>query len=442
MDPILRSERDGGRQAPLGHNISAARRGMRPAGISGLAQRVAPVDGSDVKVSSTVRPLSVEAVEFSPALVPEKNVTSERMTRSSGAGGVAPAVVADPPVPTAAGVTFSAVAEVHVSASATEDDSSIAQASEQRIVCGIDSGTVPETLSVLAGDTLITKPMKHLAQKIDLDGTPMEEIVVLEPLAFSVPDISLDSRPMAGNMDWNPSEHAVPEEDQTSRPMEGVTDPEPLGHSVTLVHLDSRPGRNELKPEWPEHPVPDDTPRRIVGFYDNQTVSDHLGYSNTDGSSDPVPMPAPSELAEHSTSVGHSFRHLKPEPSEHPAPDGTPRRVVGFSDNQPVSEPAEQSKTCDDLVPKPIPSELTEQPGREGLLPGGGHCVSSAAGWVVGSRPGATTVKRLITDGSTGHHRTPAGIGRGYCNGRDWFSGTLVSHRMGPRGRNGPTGRN
>ena len=99
---------------------------------------------------------------------------------------VAPAVVADLPVPTAAGVTFSAVAEVHVSASASEDDSLVAQASEQHIVCNTDPGKVPEISSVPAGDTLVTKPMKHSAQKIDLDGIPMEGIVVLEPLAFSV----------------------------------------------------------------------------------------------------------------------------------------------------------------------------------------------------------------------------------------------------------------
>ena len=49
----------------------------------------------DVKGRSTVWPLSVEAVEFSPALVPERNVMSGRKTMSSGAGGVAPAVVAD-----------------------------------------------------------------------------------------------------------------------------------------------------------------------------------------------------------------------------------------------------------------------------------------------------------------------------------------------------------
>ena len=38
--------------------------------------------------------------------------------------------------------------------------------------------------------------------------------MVLEPLAFSVPDGSLDSRPMAGNMNWNPWEHMVPTKNQ------------------------------------------------------------------------------------------------------------------------------------------------------------------------------------------------------------------------------------
>ena len=68
--------------------------------------------GNDVKGRSAVRPLSIEAVKFSPALVPEENLIFGWKTMSSGAGGVVPAVVADPPVPTAAGVTFSAVAEV------------------------------------------------------------------------------------------------------------------------------------------------------------------------------------------------------------------------------------------------------------------------------------------------------------------------------------------
>ena len=89
----------------------------------------------------------------------------------------------------------------------------------------------------------------------------------IEFIYISIPDVSLDSRPMAGNMDWNPSEHTVPEEDRTSRHMEGVTGPEPLGHSVMKLHLDSQPSSNKLKPERSEHPAPDDIPRRVVGFY-------------------------------------------------------------------------------------------------------------------------------------------------------------------------------
>ena len=209
----------------------------------------------------------------------------------------------------------------------------------------------------------------YSAQKIDLDGIPMEEVVVLEPLAFSVPDISLDSRPMAGNMDWNPLEYAVPKEDQTSRPTEGVTSPAPLGHSVMQLHLDSQPSINKLKPHQSGDPVSDDTPHRKVGFYDNQTVSDFLVDSHTDGGGEPVPRPAPSELAEHSTSVEHSLRPLQLKSSEHLT--GTPCGVVGLSDNQPVSEPTEQSKTGGNLVLKPAPSEISEQPrSGEGLSPG------------------------------------------------------------------------
>ena len=230
-----------------------------------------------------------------------------------------------------------------MSASASDEDSLVAQISEQHIVCNTDPGKIPTISSVPTGDTLVNKPMMHSAQKIYLDGIPMEEVVVLEPLAFSVPDLCLDSRPMAGNTDWNPSEHAVPEEDQTSRPMEGVTCPAPLGHSVMKLHLDSQPSRNKLKPDQSGCPVPDDPPRRKVGFYDNQTVSDLLVDSNMYGGGDPVPRRAPSQLAEHSTSVEHSLRLLQPKPSEQPA--GTPRGVVGFSDNQPVTEPTEQSET-------------------------------------------------------------------------------------------------
>ena len=79
---------------------------MRPAGNSRSARRVTPGSGNDATRRSAVRPLSVEAVEFSPALAPEQKLLSGRKTMSSGAGGaggVVPTVVAGPPLPTEGG---------------------------------------------------------------------------------------------------------------------------------------------------------------------------------------------------------------------------------------------------------------------------------------------------------------------------------------------------
>ena len=243
-----------------------------------------------------------------------------------------------------------------MSASANEEDKLVAQASGQHVVCNTDPGKVPAISSVPMGDTLANKPRMYSAQKIDLDGIPMEEVIVLEPLAFSVPDGSLDSRPMAGNMDWNPSEYAVSEKDQTGRPTEGVTSPAPSGHLVMQLHLDSQHSRTKLKPDQSVYPVPDDTPHGKVGFYDNQTVSDLLVDSNTDGGGDPVPKPAPSELAERSTSVEHSLR------PGYPVQDDTLYRKVGFYDNQTVSDLLVDSNTDGggDPVLRPALSELAE----------------------------------------------------------------------------------
>ena len=70
------------------------------------------------------------------------DVITGQETVSSGAGGVAPAVVADVPVLTGAGVRFSAVVEVHASAVELDDDVLVVQASEQRAVCSTDPGSV------------------------------------------------------------------------------------------------------------------------------------------------------------------------------------------------------------------------------------------------------------------------------------------------------------
>ena len=100
--------------------------------------------------------------------------------------------------------------------------------------------------------------------------------MILEPLEFSALDASLDSRPIAGNMDWNPSEYVVHIEEQTRRPTEGVTSPAPLRHSVMQFHLDSQPGRNKLKPDQSGDPLPNGTPRRQVDVCGSQTVPDFL----------------------------------------------------------------------------------------------------------------------------------------------------------------------
>ena len=134
-------------------------------------------------------------------------------------------------------------------------------------------------------------------------------------------------------------------------------------------------------------------------FYDSQTVSDLLVDSKAGRGGNPVPRPAPSELAEHSTSVEHSLR--QPEPSEHPT--DTPRRMMGASDNQQVSEPTEQSRTGGTLMLKPAPSEIAEQPrSRDRLLP--------ETDTVPQPTRRVTTVGGSNTDGSGDKHGELSGV--------------------------------
>ena len=229
---------------------------MRPAGVIEPARQVAPVGVLDVKRKSAVRPLSADAVEFSPTLGPKIDITTGQETVSSGAGRVAPAMVADVPVLTEAGVRFSTVAEVHVSAVELHDDILVAQASEQHAVCSTDPRRAPRVGSVPTAGAFGSEPLEHLVQRIDLDGRSTEGVVVLEPLEYSVLDVSLDGRPMAGKWDLEPLEHSVSEEDQTGGPMEGEFGREPLEHSVLDMHLDSQPRHDVLDSGPLEHSVP------------------------------------------------------------------------------------------------------------------------------------------------------------------------------------------
>ena len=104
MEPISPSELGRGHMGPLERNIGVLHWGMRPAGEIGPTRQMDPVDVLGVKSQSAVRPLSVEAVEFSPALEPQTVVIAGRQTVSSDAVG--PVVIADVPAPTLAGSDF------------------------------------------------------------------------------------------------------------------------------------------------------------------------------------------------------------------------------------------------------------------------------------------------------------------------------------------------
>ena len=110
-----------------------------------------------------------------------------------------------------------------------------------------------------------------------------------------------------------------------------VLKPAPSGLAERSTSVENSPG--------PRYPMPDDKSGRRLCFYDSRTVSNLLVDFRANGGGNPVPKPAPSELAENLTSVENSLRPLQAGPMEHPS--GTPRRVVRVSDNQPVSEPGQ-----------------------------------------------------------------------------------------------------
>ena len=158
----------------------------------------------------------------------------------------------------------------------------------------------------------------------------------------------------------------------------------------------------------PGYAMRDDTPNECVSM----TVKT---VSMADGGNNPVPT-VPSELAEHSTTVEDSLQPLQLETSEHL----TDIRVVGDSDNQPVSEPTEQLRSGDNLsvhaeplILKPAPAETMEQQSlKERSLP---------------------EVASELRQSEGPARIEPSGVRGSYCSGCDWVSGALVPHRMGPK---------
>ena len=103
LDPLCRPEGGGSHQAPLGRLIKAPRRRMRPAGNGGSTRRMTSARGNDTGKRSAARPISAEAVEFSPAPAQARNKQAGRKTKSSRTGGISPTAVVEPSLPTAGG---------------------------------------------------------------------------------------------------------------------------------------------------------------------------------------------------------------------------------------------------------------------------------------------------------------------------------------------------
>ena len=130
-------------------------------------------------------------------------------------------------------------------------------------------------------------------------------------------------------------------------------------------YLDSQPGSIKLKPDQSGDPWPNGTPRRQVDVCGSQTVPDILVDANMERGGNPVPKPAPSELAEHLTSVEHSLWQKDPKengggnPVPKPAPSELAEHLTSVEHSLRSKYPIEDEGG--DPVPKPAPSGLAER---------------------------------------------------------------------------------
>ena len=88
--PISTLEMGGGPVVSQGREMGDPKWGMRPAGAGRSSPQKPVVDLSDVRGNAAVRPLSVEAAEFSPALGPWTRETTGTVALSSVAGAFGP----------------------------------------------------------------------------------------------------------------------------------------------------------------------------------------------------------------------------------------------------------------------------------------------------------------------------------------------------------------
>ena len=210
--------------APQVSGARKHRRGMRPA-EEGRPLPQKHIDDLTIKrENAAVRPLSVEAAEFSLRSGPRTQVTAGvgsdggvtplqpiptrgvirgdavvstatevgAVALSNFAGAVAPVDLARITVPAIAGMIFSDVAEVHSSAVDNEGDPSVVCASRQRSAIGLDPRAAPANDGRPMEGLSVLEPLEHSVLEVALDGRPMEGISVLEPLEHSVLEVALD----------------------------------------------------------------------------------------------------------------------------------------------------------------------------------------------------------------------------------------------------------
>ena len=169
-------------------------------------------DGSRDYLPSRTRPGKI--VKRCDAVVPTTAVAGAAALANI-AGVVVPVDTAGTSVPAIAGMTFSAVAEVHFLAVDDEGDPSVIRTRGQRSAVVLDSMVASRKNCGPRDEMSVLEPLEHSLLEVSLDGD----------------DSSVDEVAVA-----NPLEHSGVGRDADS--LSGMSVREPLEHSVLVVHLE------------------------------------------------------------------------------------------------------------------------------------------------------------------------------------------------------------
>ena len=224
MVPVPMVEMDGG-SLPVVSQVSGARghgRGMRPTGRSRLFPQ-SKINLTDKRENAAVRPLSVEAEEFSLGTGPRNRV-------SNGGGDFLPSrtgsrvIQCDAAVSTAAEAGATALADIAGTVALVD-------------IAGTSVPAVAEVHSSAVDDEGEPSVVRSDRQRSTVIVDLMEYIYVLEPLEHSVLELSLeggDSLIVKVAMSDLLENSGV---DRVTDVVSGLLLPEPLDHSVRVVPM-------------------------------------------------------------------------------------------------------------------------------------------------------------------------------------------------------------